>query len=308
MTRSLCVIGFHNVLFSAATRCAMIVAVSLLGAGCGFVDASRAADVVEQTALRSAVASVADSVVQINAIGGLDQSGSREIAAGPTSGLIVREDGYLVASAYGFAQRPSSVLVRLPDGSQAQAQVVGKDDSRMLMLLKVEHPKPLPTVEATPLEAVEPGMAAAAVGRVFRADRVNIAFGIVSQLGRMQNRAVQTDAACSAANYGGALVDLWGRVIGVVIPMSPQSSRGEIDELAGAEFYDSGIGFAVPLEHVKSILPRWIKEGDLHRGLLGIGMVDGNEQLLAAEITTVWPESPAAEAGLEAGDRIVAVD
>jgi serine protease Do len=90
--------------------------------------------------------------------------------------------------------------------------------------------------------------------------------------------------------------------------MTPQSGTGETSEVAGAEFYDSGIGFAVPLEHILASLPRWIEEGDLKRGLLGVGMTSGNAHATPPTITAVWPGSPAAKAGWREGDRILSVD
>ena len=97
--------------------------------------------------------------------------------------------------------------------------------------------------ELVPVDEIRVGQWAIAVGRSFRADRPNISVGIVSALGRMFGKVIQTDADVSTANYGGPLVDIRGRVYGVVVPMAPQATS----EVAGAEWYDSGIGFAVPL-------------------------------------------------------------
>jgi serine protease Do len=263
---------------------------------------------LEQDAFNAAVEAVEKSVVQIRTVGGLEQVDDQLLAQGPTTGLIVSGDGYIVSSAFNFAQRPTSILVRLPGGDQQPAEIVGRDTNRMLVLLKVESHKPLPAPEAAPLDEVRPGDWALALGRTYQADRVNVSVGIVSALARMHGRAVQTDANVSAANYGGPLVDIRGRVLGVLVPMAPQSGTGETSEVAGAEFYDSGIGFAVPLEHVLASLPRWIEEGDLKRGLLGVGMTSGNAHATPPTLTAVWPGSPAAKAGWREGDQIVSVD
>ena len=83
-----------------------------------------------------------------------------------------------------------------------------------------------------------------AVGRTFNQKEPNISVGVLSATNRIWSTAIQTDAKISPANYGGPLIDSRGRVLGVLVPLSPQKQGGEI---AGAEWYDSGIGFAVPL-------------------------------------------------------------
>ena len=89
---------------------------------------------------------------------------------------------------------------------------------------------------------------------------MSISVGVVSALNRMHGRAIQTDANVSATNYGGPLVDLEGRVLGILVPMAPQApGAGEANVTAGSEFYDSGIGFAVPLSHVLSVVDRWVE-------------------------------------------------
>ena len=99
-----------------------------------------------------------------------------------------------------------------------------------------------------------------------------MAVGILSALNRVWGKAIQTDAAVSPNNYGGPLVDVRGRVLGVLVPLSPQGA----DELAGVEWYDSGIGFAIPLEDIQNILPRWKKGEDLHAGRAGLSLKGPN--------------------------------
>jgi serine protease Do len=264
---------------------------------------------LEQDALNAAAEAVAHSVVQIRTIGGLDRVEEQTAAQGPTTGLIVDADGYIVSSAFNFAQEPTSILVRLPDGQQRPAEIVGRDDSRMLVLLKVDSDEPLPVPEAASMEQVRPGDWTVAVGRAFDPESVSISVGVVSALNRMHGRALQTDANVSATNYGGPLVDIHGRVLGVLVPMSPQAAgAGETNAVAGSEFYDSGIGFAIPLEHVFAVLDRWKKEKDLHRGLLGVSLKPGNPHATPATLTAVWPRSPAASAGWKPKDRIIAVE
>lgn len=270
---------------------------------------ARAADLaeLEQKALNAAVDAVADCVVQIRTVGGLDRLDQQELAQGPTTGLIVGADGYIVSSAFNFAQEPTSILVRLPGGEQRPAKIIGRDTNRMLVLLKVDAGEPLPTPEAAPIGEVRPGDWAVAVGRTYSAERVSVSVGVVSALDRMHGRALQTDANVSATNYGGPLVNIHGRVLGVLAPMAPQSGADETSVIAGAEYYDSGIGFAVPLTHILEVLDRWKDEKDLKRGLLGVSLKPGNPHATPPIITAIWPRSPAAEAGWKPKDRIIAV-
>ena len=266
-------------------------------------------DGLEQAAFQAAVQAVAGSVVQIRTVGGLDRIGKTLIAQGPTTGLIVSADGYIVSSVFNFARQPSSILVRLPGGKQVAAELVARDKNRMLVLLKVEIDSSLPVPVHVPTDKIKVGNWAIALGRTFRADRVGVSTGIISGRNRMYGRVVQTDASVSVANYGGPLIDLRGRVFGILVPMAPQAGGQDAEsELAGAETYDSGIGFAVPLEHVFSLLPRWREGADLLPGKLGIGLVAGSPQLEPPQITSVWAGSPAAEAGWQAGDLITAIN
>lgn len=263
---------------------------------------------LEQQALNDATNAVEDSVVQIRTIGGLDRVGKTLISDGPTTGLIVSADGFIVSSAFNFANQPSSILVRLADGKQLAAELVGRDKNRMLVLLKVNSDRALPVATAVEPADIRVGQWAIALGRTFSAASADISVGIVSATNRKYGRAIQTDANVSVANYGGPLVDIFGRVLGVLVPMSPQSSGGTETELAGAQYYDSGIGFAVPLSHVFSILERWKEQPELLPGKLGIGMKNGDAHVTAPEITSVWPNSPADEAGWQSGDLIVAIN
>ena len=81
-------------------------------------------------------------------------------------------------------------------------------------------------------------------------------------------KALQTDAPVSPNNYGGPLVDIRGRVMGILVPLSPQSA----DEIAGVEWYDSGIGFAVPLEGDRTSPSQAPKGEDLYTGVAGVFM------------------------------------
>lgn len=257
----------------------------------------------EERALQAAVERVAPSVVSIDTVGGLERVEGVLFGSGPTTGLIVSADGYIVSSAFNFAQKPASILVGLADGSRHPAQLIATDRNRMLVLLKISTNSPLPVPEAAPDDEVQVGWWAIAVGRTFDGSRVNVSVGIVSALDRVWGKALQTDAKISPGNYGGPLVDIRGRVLGVLSPLSPQKT----DEVSGVEWYDSGIGFAIPLTHVDEVLPRFKEGRDLLPGYMGVNL-QGNLFADEAVIRTCRPNSPAYKAGLKAGDKIVEID
>ena len=132
----------------------------------------------------------------------------------------------------------------------------------------------------------------------------NISVGIVSGLNRIWGKAIQTDAKISPSNYGGPLVDIQGRVLGVLVPLSPDST----DNVAGVEWYDSGIGFAITLSHVNSVLPRLTQGQDLKPGILGVNLNSRDIYTQPPVIAGCRPNSPAYKAGFKAADRIIEID
>jgi S1-C subfamily serine protease len=258
----------------------------------------------EEAALNAAAERVAPSVVQIRTIGGLDVVDGTLLADGPTTGLVISPDGYILSSAFNFAQQPASILVTLSSGRQVPAKLIATDHSRMLVLLKAEGAADLAVPEFAPPAEAKPGQWAVAIGRTFRAERINVTVGIISAVGRMYGKAIQTDADVSTANYGGPLVDIRGRVVGLIVPMSPQATS----EVAGTEWYDSGIGFAVPLAPLAERIERMKKGEDQRAGLLGIGMKTASAHSAPAQLSVVRPDSPAGQAGFKKGDRIIEVE
>ncbi len=258
---------------------------------------------LEQKALIDAVDRVAPSVVRIETIGGLERVDRVLFGAGPTTGLVVDSSGYIVSSAFNFVNRPASILVRLPDGTRKPAKLIARDHNCQLVLLKIEPDHPLPVPEAAPQSEMRVGQWCVAVGRTFEESRPNMAVGILSAVGRVWGKALQTDAPVSPNNYGGPLVDIRGRVMGLLVPLSPQSA----EEIAGVEWYDSGIGFAVPLEAVQKILPKLRKGQDLYTGVAGVFMQSKNLYTGDTVIASCRPNSPAAKAQFKGGDRIVEI-
>lgn len=269
-------------------------------------------DKIEQ-ALKAAVAKVAPSVVQIITQGGIDQvvtNSSGQIfrkALGPTTGVVVSADGYIVSSSFNFINEPTGILVAVPgQPDPLVAKKVAFDKSRMLALLKIDA-KGLTVPEMTPKKDILVGNWAIALGRTFDVRRdspPSMSLGIISALGRIWSRAFQTDANVSPINYGGPIIDIQGRVQGIIVPASP---RGE-DETVGFEWYDSGIGFAIPMEDIQAVLPLLKKGKDLRKGLLGVRMKSQDQFSTAPEIGQVNKDSAADKAGLKPGDVIVEID
>jgi serine protease Do len=277
----------------------------LIGFICSVASAQDDLQSQEETSIRAAAERVAPSVVRIETIGGLERVGRVLVNTGPTTGLVVSDDGYVISSAFNFVQQPASILVTLPGGARAAAKIVSRDESRMLVLLKVTTSESPPVPAAVPRSEMTVGQWAIALGRTYDPADVNVSVGVISATNRIWSTAIQTDAKISPANYGGPLVDIQGRVLGVLVPLSPQRGGGEV---AGAEWYDSGIGFAVPLADIFERLPTMKQGKDLHPGLMGISLKSGDTYATPAELAAAQAGSPAYKAGLRKGDTIVEID
>jgi serine protease Do len=259
--------------------------------------------VLEERAFQQAAAKAEAAVVRIETVGGLDVVEDSLVANGPTSGVVVDADGWIITSSFNFLSQPSSILVTVGDGQRYPATLVARDESRQLTLLKIAA-QGLKTLEPVPRSQWRVGQWTIAMGRTLAPEFPNVSVGILSAVNRISGKALQTDAKTSPVNYGGALVDLDGRCLGIIVPMSPDR-----DELtAGADWYDSGIGFAVPLEDVLRVLDRLKKGETLKPGRLGILYPDRGLLTGEVKIDKVRPRSPAEAAGLKADDVIVAVD
>jgi len=259
---------------------------------------------LEEKAYQDSVARMMPSVVRIETFGGTERIGRTLASSGPTSGLVVSEDGYVISSSFNFVRKPSSILVIFSNGEKAAAEIVARDHSRMLTLLKVNTEQKLVVPRAISRGEIEVGQWAIAVGRTFDQAGPNVSIGIVSAVNRIWSKAVQTDAKISPSNYGGPLLDIQGRVIGVLVPLSPQG-RGEV---AGAEWYDSGIGFAIPLEDIFKQLDELKSGKDLYPGILGVVLEGNNLYNGFAKIAACHPNGPATKAGLKKNDTIIQID
>ena len=225
-------VAFALLLFAPPSRAQSGLSTSLLQA--------------EQNALQQAVAQVAPAVVQIETFGGLDQIDDQSAALGPVTGTIIDPEGWIVTSLYGLRQQPASILVALTDGSRLPARIAARDYAREVAILKIDPPAALAAATASDAGQWQVGQWCAAIGKTYDPQSVTQSYGIISALGRAYGRAVQTDAKVSPINYGGPLVDLQGRVIGILAPVA----AGEMLEGDGSMLYDSGIGFAIPLTDI----------------------------------------------------------
>lgn len=221
-------------------------------------------------------------------------------AQGATTGIVLSADGWILVSRFALNFDPTTILVTLADGRSFAARRAGEDTSRGIALVKIDASDlPVPTFVA-PAD-VRVGQWAFSLGRTFGRHAPSVHMGIISARERLFGRALQTDAYTSPANYGGPLIDLHGGVLGVAVPLS-RSGRD-----AGAELYDSGIGFATTIADIGPLLERMKEGAVLHRGWLGISTaVDYFGP--GARLTGVQPGGPAADAGLRSGDLIVGVD
>ncbi len=257
----------------------------------------------EEQAFKEAAVLASPSIVKIDTVGGLDIVGRTLTSTAPTTGLIVSEDGFIVSSAFNFLSKPASVLITLPDGRRFPAKTIATDRLRMVTLLKIEV-NGLKVPAPAPKAGIKVGQWSIALGRTYDSALPSISVGIVSAVGRVWGKAIQTDAKISPVNYGGPLVDTEGRVMGILVPLSPQGDS----ESAGVEWYDSGIGFAIPLEDIFAVLDRLKLGADLRPGLSGVSIKSADLYAVQPVIDRVRYDSPAYKAGFKTGDVIEVVN
>jgi serine protease Do/serine protease DegQ len=225
------------------------------------------------------------------------------------SGVIVdAEHGYIVTN-YHVVERAEEITVALSDGRHLQAKRVGVDPATDVAVVQV----PGNGLTALPLgdsDQLRVGDYVVAIGNPFGLEQT-VTSGIVSALGRSGlgiegfESFIQTDASINPGNSGGALVNLRGELVGI---------NAAIVGPSGANI---GIGFAIPINMARSVMEQLIAHGSVRRGQLGIKIQDltpelaknlGIENGRGALIAGVTPGSPAAQAGLQAGDVITTVN
>ena len=227
---------------------------------------------------------------------------------GTGSGFILDDEGHIVTN-YHVIEGAYSIAVTLADESTLQATIVGVDPANDLALLRVESPQgALTAVELGDSTALRVGQRAIAIGNPFGLERT-LTVGVISALGRPLQlsgdhfvyNVVQTDAAINPGNSGGPLLDSRGRVIGVNTAIRQDAQ---------------GIGFAVPVDTVKRVVPSLIELGYYPHpwlGFLGYDITPGLARALELPVddgilvAQLYRGGPATEAGLRSAQREVIV-
>jgi serine protease Do len=239
--------------------------------------------------------------------GGAEQQETPRRAQGQGSGFIIDAAGFIVTNAH-VVGNAATVRVELADGRDLAARVVGSDAATDVALLKVEADKPLPTVAFANSDQARVGEWLMAMGNPFGLGG-SVTVGVLSARGRQIGAGpyddfLQTDAPINPGNSGGPLFNAEGRVVGVNTAIySP--SGGNV-----------GIGFAVPANMVTQVVAALRDKGVVERGWLGVSLQPLDAALAGAMrtgeakgalVSAVEADSPAAKAGIQAGDVITRI-
>jgi putative serine protease PepD len=245
----------------------------------------------------------AQSLYAATSAGVVDISVRGAQGSGSGTGFVVDKDGHIVTAAH-VVDNADSVTVKFQDGTTRTAKVLGKDDATDVAVIAVDasgltlHPLTLGSSSS-----VKVGAEVAAIGDPFGYTR-SLSTGIVSGVDRTIGapngftvaHAIQTDAAINPGNSGGPVLDADGNVIGI----ADQIATG------GGADQSAGVGFAVPIDLVKSSLNTLVSGGTVQHAYLGISTGDGSSA--GAAISAVTSGGPAADAGLRGGDVITSFD
>ncbi|MCE2475677.1 MAG: Do family serine endopeptidase [Alphaproteobacteria bacterium] len=230
---------------------------------------------------------------------------------GGGSGFLIEADGYIVTNHH-VIEDAAEIAVTLHDGKTYTAEVKGSDPKTDLALLKIEPDEPLPVVEWGDSDTARMGNWVFAIGNPFGLSST-LTVGVISALARDIRSGpfdsyIQTDAAINRGNSGGPLFNLDGRVIGVntSIYSPPGGAGGSV-----------GIGFAVPSSIAKTVVAQIRELGRTRRGWLGVQIQGVGEDIAeslrlekpaGALVAVVFPDSPAANAGVQPGDVLLKFD
>lgn len=226
------------------------------------------------------------------------------------SGVIIdAKNGHIVTN-YHVINGAEKIRVKLHDGREYDAELIGGDQMSDVALLKLEEAKQLTQIKIADSDKLRVGDFSVAIGNPFGLGQT-VTSGIVSALGRsglnIENfeNFIQTDAAINSGNSGGALVNLNGELIGINTA------------ILGPNGGNVGIGFAIPSNMMKNLSEQILEFGEVKRGMLGVQggeitseLADalGYESSKGAFVSQVLPDSAADKAGIEAGDIIVSIN
>jgi serine protease Do len=223
------------------------------------------------------------------------------------SGFIINGDGYILTNNH-VIQNATEISVRLGDGREFKATVVGRDSKSDIALIKIDA-SGLPVIPLGDSERLEVGEPVMAIGNPFGFNQT-VTTGIVSAKGRFLGEGpydnfIQTDASINRGNSGGPLINTNGEAVGINTAIfSP--TGGSV-----------GIGFAIPIAMAKEVLPQLKERGTVTRGWLGVAIQPvtpelartfGLKQPEGALVSDVIDGSPAESAGVQQGDVIVEFD
>ena len=221
---------------------------------------------------------------------------------GVGSGFMISEDGYIVTN-YHVIKHADLLSVKLFDGKNISAKLVGVSPRTDLAVIKIETSKKLPYLKFADTSKVKIGHHAIAIGSPFSLAQT-MTTGIVSYKGRelglyYREDYIQTDAAINPGNSGGPLLNINGEVIGVsdcmIAPQAAPDARGNV-----------GLGFAIDGSLARIIVLCILKQNLPHKPYVGITMAEYNKKSPPI-VTKVQKNSPAATAGITSGDRILKI-
>lgn len=221
------------------------------------------------------------------------------------SGFVIDEKGYIVTNHH-VIETADEIQVRLNDGKEYDAEIVGRDPNTDLALIRVSTPTALPAVQFGDSDRLEVGQWVVAIGNPFGLEHT-VTAGIVSAKGRVLGSGpyddfIQTDASINPGNSGGPLINLEGKVVGINTAIVSNAQ---------------GIGFAVPINLAKGIIKQLKQRGEVIRGWLGVAIQDispemadyhGIEGKSGVLVTEVFTGDPAALSGMRARDVITSVN
>ena len=249
------------------------------------------------------------SVVHVTALGvmpsGPKRRGRLEEPRDSGSGIIIDSIGHVVTTDH-VVNKAKRIMIRLHDGEEYDAKVVGRDPWSDLAVLKIAAPGPFASAVLGDADKVRVGDWVLAIGSPFGLEQ-SVSAGIISAKGRVLGEGpdhdfLQTDASTNPGNSGGPVVNMRGEVVGLY-----NIGFGERGESVG-------VGLAIPANLVKEIVPQLVSAGRVTRASLGIAIAPvtrataktlGRPMDDGAFVAKVYPRGPGARAGLREGDLIL---